>query len=72
MMSLSNKVGVESCVWKRWPIMKDWCVGSSMDRRVFGRSMHTMVALDHRLVIFGGVHNLGALNDVLFLENAAG
>jgi hypothetical protein len=31
-----------------------------------------MVALNHRLVIFGGVHKLGALNDVLFLENAAG
>jgi hypothetical protein len=52
--------------------MNDVCVGSSMDRRVFGRSMHTMVALNHRLVIFGGVHKLGALNDVLFLENAAG
>lgn len=34
--------------------------------------MHTMVEAGQRLVIFGGVHECGALHDLLFLENAAG
>ena len=43
-----------------------------MDTTAHGRSMHTMVEAGQRLVIFGGVHECGALHDVLFLENAAG
>ena len=48
------------------------CVDSRMDTTAHGRSMHTMVEAGQRLVIFGGVHECGALHDVLFLENAAG
>lgn len=43
-----------------------------MDTTAHGRSMHTMIEAGQRLVIFGGVHECGALHDVLFLENAAG
>ncbi|KAG0601549.1 hypothetical protein M758_11G120800 [Ceratodon purpureus] len=65
----------ESHVWKRWLIMespkKGPCVDGRMDTTAHGRSMHTMVEAGQRLVIFGGVHECGALHDVLFLENAA-
>lgn len=48
------------------------CTDGKMETTVHGRSMHTMVEAGQRLVIFGGVHECGALHDVLFLENAAG
>nr|XP_024360494.1 uncharacterized protein LOC112274886 isoform X4 [Physcomitrium patens] len=66
----------ESHVWKRWLIMDSPKQGSCpadvrMDTTAHGRSMHTMIEAGQRLVIFGGVHECGALHDVLFLENAA-
>lgn len=48
------------------------CTDGILEITVHGRSMHTMVEAGQRLVIFGGVHERGALHDVLFLENAAG
>lgn len=48
------------------------CMNGIFETTVQGRSMHTMVEAGQRLVIFGGVHDGGALHDVLFLENAAG
>jgi len=48
------------------------CLDGILETTVHGRSMHTMVEAGQRLVIFGGVHECGALHEVLFLENAAG
>jgi N-acetylneuraminic acid mutarotase len=64
----------DSRIWKRWPIIAP-CKeeGASVDNsQLYGRSMQTMVVARQQLVIFGGVCDQGALQDVLFLENAAG
>lgn len=53
------------------PVKQNLCRDGGEEMQVFGRSMHTMVVAGQRLVIFGGVHERGALQDVLFLENAA-
>ncbi|KAH9563031.1 hypothetical protein CY35_05G103700 [Sphagnum magellanicum] len=63
----------DSRIWKRWPIIAP-CKeeGASVDNsQSYGRSMQTMVVARQQLVIFGGVCDQGALQDVLFLENAA-
>ncbi len=64
----------DSRIWKKWPIIAP-CKeeGASVDNsQSYGRSMQTMVVARQQLVIFGGVCDQGALQDVLFLENAAG
>lgn len=59
--------------WKRWPDQETELHSDEigLGGKVCGRSMHTMVEAGQRLVIFGGVHDWGALQEMIFLENPA-
>eukprot|EP01018_Ginkgo_biloba_P014162 Gb_08826 [translate_table: standard] len=61
-------------LWKDWSDTKPaHCMNSLADvgyvEQTYRRSMHTMVLCGQRLVVFGGVQDNGALNDVFFIEN---
>ncbi|KAL2636441.1 hypothetical protein R1flu_007920 [Riccia fluitans] len=59
--------------WNKWPEDETKQSLQEMGQKgdAYGRSMHTMVECGQRLVIFGGVHEFGALQDILFIENAS-
>ncbi|KAL3677629.1 hypothetical protein R1sor_027577 [Riccia sorocarpa] len=59
--------------WNKWPEKETQQSLQEIGQtgEAYGRSMHTMVECGQRLVIFGGVHEFGALQDILFIENAS-
>ncbi|BFI15065.1 hypothetical protein MPTK1_5g09080 [Marchantia polymorpha subsp. ruderalis] len=59
--------------WNKWPEKETQLSLQDIGQggEAHGRSMHTMVESGQRLVIFGGVHEWGALQDILFIENAS-
>jgi hypothetical protein len=66
---------INTGIWTCWRILRPtMCLSNNIggNGTVFARSLHTMTLDRKRLVVFGGVHGSGSLQDVLYLENVSG
>ena len=66
---------VKTNIWTCWHVLRP-CISPSINiggnGTMYGRSLHTMTFHKRRLIVFGGVHGSGSLQDVLYLESVAG